>query len=143
MIGILLSVIAGIAMSLQGVFNTRLAEKIGLWETNTFVQGSGFIITLLITWFFGKGNFKDITNSKKLYLFGGVLGVIIIFTVMMGIKNLGATCSIGIILVAQLTAAGLIDALGLFDTNKVTFGLNEVLGVILMIIGVVVFKWKF
>lgn len=143
MIGIILSIIAGVAMSLQGVFNTRLSEKIGLWETNTFVQGTGFLLTLAITYFFGKGHFRDITSSKKIYLLGGLLGAIIIFTVMMGIRSLGTTCSIGIILVAQLTSAGIIDAFGLFDTNKIRFGINEFIGVALMIIGIVIFKWKF
>ena len=143
MIGVLLSILAGAAMSFQGVFNTKLSEKIGLWETNTFVQGSAFIITLIITWIFGKGNFKEITSSKKLYLLGGVLGVIIIFTVMMGIKDLGTTCAIGIILIAQLITAALIDAFGLFEMNKITFGANEVIGIILMIAGVIIFKWKF
>ncbi len=143
MIGVLISILAGVAMSFQGVFNTKLSEKIGLWETNTFVQGSAFIVTLIITYFFGKGSFKDITTAKKIYLLGGILGVVIIFTVMMGIKSLGTTCSIAIILVAQLIAAALIDAFGLFDTDKITFGVNEIIGIILMIIGIVIFKWKF
>ncbi|MBL4930529.1 MULTISPECIES: DMT family transporter [Clostridium] len=141
--GIIFSIIAGLAMSLQGVFNTRLSEKVGTWETNAFVQGSAFIVTLIITWFFGKGDFKQLLSAKKLYLLGGVLGVIIIFTVMYGIKDLGATYAIGIILVAQLTAAGLIDAFGVFDSTKITFGINEIIGVVLMIIGIIVFKWRF
>ena len=40
MIAIITAIISGIAMSVQGVFNTRLGEKIGVWETNVFVQGS-------------------------------------------------------------------------------------------------------
>ncbi|WP_191980806.1 DMT family transporter, partial [Clostridium haemolyticum] len=48
MLGFIYSVVAGIFMSIQGVFNTRLSEKMGLWETNTLVQGAGFIITLII-----------------------------------------------------------------------------------------------
>lgn len=54
MIGVLISILAGVAMSFQGVFNTKLSEKIGLWETNTFVQGSAFIVTLIITYFLVK-----------------------------------------------------------------------------------------
>ena len=47
-------------MSLQGVFNTRLSDKIGSWETNTIVQASGLILTLIVLFFFGNGNFKEI-----------------------------------------------------------------------------------
>jgi len=34
MVGVIFSILAGMAMSVQGVFNTRLSEKIGLFESN-------------------------------------------------------------------------------------------------------------
>ncbi|MCY6355194.1 DMT family transporter [Clostridium sp. ZS2-4] len=142
MFGLISSIVAGIAMSLQGVFNTRLGEKIGLWETNVLVQGIGFILTLAILFFLGNGNFKNLSSSNKLYLLGGPLGVIIIFTVMNGIQQLGATYAISAILVSQLLAAGLIDALGLFESKKIHFGTNEILGIVIMIAGIIVFQWK-
>lgn len=129
-------------MSLQGVFNTRLSSKIGSWETNVIVQGSGLILTILILLVFGNGHFKEIKNVNKLYLLGGVLGVIIIFTVMEGISLMGPTYSIATILVAQLTAAGIIDAFGLFDSTKISFGWTKIIGIVIMIIGIVIFKWK-
>ncbi len=108
-------------MTLQGVFNTKLEEKVGTWETNVIVQGTALIVTLIIVTLFGKGNFKAIKDVNKLYLLGGFLGVIIIFTVMKSIGAMGATCGIGIILVAQLASAGMIDAFGLFGTEKYHF----------------------
>jgi transporter family-2 protein len=142
LMGIIFSIIAGIAMSLQGVFNTRVESRIGTWETNAIVQGSAFVITIILALTIGKGSFKNIKDVSKIYLLGGVLGVIIIFTVIEGIKNLGATYSIATILIAQLTAAALIDALGLFECKKISFGLNEILGVMIMIAGIIIFKWK-
>lgn len=142
MLGVILSIVAGVAMSLQGVFNTRLGDKIGTWETNVIVQGSGFILGLIALFIAGSGSFKELKDANKLYLLGGVLGVVIIITVMMGIKSLGPTCAISIILVAQLTAAALIDVFGLFDSVKVPFGTTKVIGVIVMIAGILIFKWK-
>lgn len=142
MIGILFSIIAGAFMSLQGVFNTKLSEKIGSWETNFVVQLSGAVLTLIIMLIFGKGELREIKNANKLYLFGGVLGVAIIFTVMEGMKNLGPTYAVATILVAQLITAALIEAFGLFEASKVKFTLNEIIGVVIMIIGIIVFKWK-
>ena len=129
-------------MSFQGVFNTRLGDKIGIWETSITVQASALILTLLILLTFGNGHLKDIKTCNKLYLLGGVLGVIIIFTVMKGIKELGPTYSIATILVAQLATAALIDAFGLFDTERLTFGISKYIGVAIMILGIVIFKWK-
>ena len=142
MIAIIFAIISGISMSVQGVFDTRLSEKIGLWETNVLVQGSALILTLLITFFFGKGSYNELKAVNKLYLLGGVLGVIITFTVMISIGKLGATYAIGIILIAQLLAAALIDAFGLFGSEKLSFHFKEVLGIIIMLIGIIIFKWK-
>lgn len=130
-------------MSVQGVFNTKLSDKIGTWETNAIVQGSALVLTLIILFFFGNGNFKEIKSANKLYLLGGVLGVVITFTVILSIKSLGTTVGIGTILIAQLLAAALIDAFGLFGSEKVPFSFHEILGIVIMIAGIVLFKWKF
>ncbi|ERI95213.1 hypothetical protein HMPREF1982_00438 [Clostridiales bacterium oral taxon 876 str. F0540] len=142
MLGVILSIVAGVAMSLQGVFNTRLGDKIGTWETNVIVQATGLVLSLIAFFIAGSGSFKNIKDANKLYLLGGALGVVIIITVMIGIKSLGPTCAISIILVAQLTAAALIDAFGLFDSAKIAFGTNKIIGVIIMIVGILIFKWK-
>lgn len=42
MLGFLSAILAGAAMSVQGVMNTRLGEKVGTLETNAFVQLIGF-----------------------------------------------------------------------------------------------------
>jgi transporter family-2 protein len=143
MMGVIFSIIAGVAMSLQGVFNTRLGEKIGTLETNVIVQASGLLLSIIALLIAGNsGNFKNIKYANKLYLLGGALGVVIIITVMMGIKSLGPTYAISIILVAQLIGAALIDAFGLFDSTKIVFGTTKIIGVIIMIIGILIFKWK-
>jgi len=141
-LGVIFSIIAGISMSLQGVFNTRVSEKIGLWETNVFVQFTGLILTLIILLIAGNGDFKAIKEVNKLYLLGGALGAIIIFTVMMGISSMGPTCSIAIILVAQLLAAGIIDSFGMFDSPQIKFALSKFIGLGVMIVGIIIFKWK-
>ena len=142
MFGFICAIVSGIAMTLQGVFNTRLEGKIGTWETSTIVQGTGLILALIILFSAGKGDFKNIKDVNKLYLTGGILGVIIIFTVMKSISTLGTTIGIGTILVAQLASAGLIDYFGLFGSERTSFGLSQIIGVIVMIAGIIIFKWK-
>ena len=142
MIPILFAIISGAAMSLQGVFNTKLGEKIGLWETTVLVQGIALISALIVSFIFGKGNYRELQNTNKLYLLGGILGIIITFTVMKSISGMGATCGIAIILVSLLLTAALINAFGLFGSEKISFGFKEILGIAIMIVGIVVFKWK-
>ena len=73
MIGFICAIISGISMTLQGVFNTRLSEKIGSWETNTIVQASGLALTLIILLFFRKGDFRAVKEVNKLYWWQRVL----------------------------------------------------------------------
>lgn len=142
MIGFICAIISGISMTIQGVFNTRLNEKIGSWETTTIVQATGLALALVILCFFRKGDFGAIKDVNKLYLLGGFIGVIITYTVMVSIGSLGTTLGIGTILVAQLASAGLIDYFGLFGSEKSNFGVSQIIGVIVMIAGILIFKWR-
>ncbi len=142
MLGVIFSVIAGAAMSFQGVMNTRLSDKIGLYESNTFVQGTAFLLSLIVTLILGKGDFGKLVTVNKLYLLGGVLGIIITITVMLGIGKLSPTVAISVILIAQLITAALIDAFGILGSEKVSFDFTKLLGIALMIGGVIVFKLK-
>lgn len=142
MFGIIFAIISGISMSIQGVFNTKLSEKIGLWETTVLIQGIALICSIIISLFIRDGNYTNLKNINKYYLIGGVLGVVITYTVVKSISLMGATLGIGIILVAQLLAAAIIDAFGLFGTNKIKFTLNNFIGIAIMIVGIIIFKWK-
>ncbi|MBU5450799.1 DMT family transporter [Acetivibrio sp. MSJd-27] len=140
MLGFIMSAIAGAAMSIQGVMNTRLGEKIGLYESNAFVQGTAFLLSLIAVVVFGKGSFRSILEVDKLYLFGGVLGIVITITVMMGIGKLSPTIAISTILISQLLVAALIDAFGWMGSERVAFDWTKYVGIGLMIAGVVLFK---
>ena len=141
MFGFISAIISGIAMSVQGVFNTRVSEKIGDMETNVIVHGTAVIKAIILVLIRGKGEFKAIKDVNKLYLLGGALGIVITLTVMLSIKSLGTTIGIGTILIAQLAAAAIINAFGLFGSEKVPFSLHQFLGLALMVIGIIVLKW--
>lgn len=142
MIGFLFSVIAGAAMSVQGVMNTRLQEGIGLWEANAYVQGTAFALSLIVMWIFGSGSWKAIADVPRGYWLGGALGLVITVTVMLSIRGLNATVAISAILIAQLLVAALIDAFGWMGQERVAMGIRQYIGLALMLGGVVLFKLK-
>ena len=142
MFGIICAIISGIAMSIQGVFNTRLGEKIGVWETTLLVQAIALMVSIVIFFFLRDGSYAYLRNSNKMYLFGGVLGVVITFTVIKSVSSMGPALGIGIILISQLLSAALIDVFGLFGSERIKFSLNHFLGIAIMIIGIVIFKWN-
>lgn len=140
--GIIFSVVAGVLISFQSIFNTRASEKIGLWETNIVVHGLGLLLAVMVFLFIGEGNFSKIQEVRKLYLIGGACGVMIVFSAMKGVSLLGPTISIAVMLVAQLLMALSIELLGLFGTDKVSFHITQPLGLVLMVAGIFLFKWK-
>lgn len=142
MLGILFSIIAGAAMSVQGVMNTRLSEKIGLYESNMFVQGTAFVFSLAALFLLGKGDLGKLGETPKIYWLGGFIGLIITLTVMLAIKGLSPTIAISIILISQLLVAALIDFFGLLGAEKAAFTWQKYIGTALMIGGVVLFKWE-
>ena len=143
MLGIIAAIVAGAAMSFQGVMNTRLSDTIGMYESNVFVQGTAFVLGVVAMLLLGKGDILQIAAvENKLYLLGGVLGLVITITVMMAIGNLSPTYAISTILISQLLVAAIIDAFGWLGSEKVPFTWNKYAGVALMIAGVVLFKWR-
>ena len=122
--GFLACILAGAAMSIQGVMNTRLSEHIGTMETNAFVQCVAAVLSLLVLVFWRTGSFAALGAAPKYCWFGGVLALV-------------AT-----ILIAQLSAAAAIDAFGIMGTEKLAFGWSKWAGLALMTGGVLLFKMK-
>ena len=140
--GWLFAALAGALMSVQGVMNTRVSEKIGLYESNVIVQGSAFALSLFALWILGKGQMREIGQVNKVYLLGGAIGLVITVTVMLGMQSLSPTLAVSTILIAQLIVAALIDGFGWMGAEKVPFHWQQFAGVALIAGGVVLFKWK-
>ena len=138
--GIIFSIVAGMAMSVQGVMNTRLGEGIGSLEANALVQGTAFALSLAALMLWRQGSFTALGGVNRLYWLGGVLGIVITLTVMLGIKSLGTTVAISLILISQLLVAALIDAFGLMDSERLAFGWNKYAGLAVMCGGMLLFR---
>ncbi len=144
MIGILVAIISGALMSIQGVFNTGVTKQTNIWLSSSFVQLSAFVVCLAAWFFTGRessvGSLFRIDN--KYMLIGGVLGAFITFTVIKSIETLAPARAIMIIVVSQLIIAYLIELFGMFGVEKSGFDWTKLVGVALAVAGIVVFKWK-
>ncbi len=140
--GFLACILAGAAMSIQGVMNTRLSEHIGTMETNAFVQCVAAALSLLVLVFWRTGSFAALGAAPKYCWFGGVLALAITVTVMLGMGRLGPTLAVATILIAQLATAAAIDAFGIMGTERLAFGWGKWAGLALMTGGVLLFKMK-
>lgn len=145
MFGMIAALISGALMSIQGIFNTQVTEKTGSWITNTFVQLTGFLVCLCI-WFVRERKMTSFMNLMKVepkyLLTGGILGAFITFTVILGMSSLGPAKAVMLIVAAQLIVAYLIEVFGWFGVEKVGFDWMKLLGTLLFLAGIVVFKIK-
>ena len=143
MFGMIAALVSGALRSIQGVFNTQVTEKTGSWITNTFVQLTGFLVCLCI-WFIKERNMTSFSNlmtvEPKYLLTGGIFGAFITFTVIMGMSSLGPAKAVMLIVAAQLIVAYLIEVFGWFGVEKVGFDWMKLLGTLLFLAGIVVFK---
>ena len=144
MLGMLLSILSGALMSIQGVFNTEVTKQSGIWTASGFVQFTALLVCVAAWFVTGReGSIAAIfAVDKKYMLLGGAMGAFITYTVIKGVELLGPAKAIMFIVVSQLIVAYLIELFGLFGQEKAPFDFSKLIGMALMIGGIVVFKWK-
>jgi len=144
MLGMLLSILSGALMSIQGVFNTGVTKQSSIWVASGFVQFSALLVCVA-AWFF-TGRQGSVANlfaiDNKYMLLGGAMGAFITYTVIKGVEILGPAKANMFIIVTQLLVAYLIELFGLFGTQKASFDISKLIGMVLLIAGIIVFKWK-
>ena len=83
------------------------------------------------------------TNVEAKYnLLGGVIGAFITITVIRSMGSLGPARAVMLIVISQLAVAYLIELLGIFGVERADFQWRKLLGMLICIAGVVIFKWK-
>lgn len=138
--GLLLAFMAGALVSVQNIFNKKVEEHAGSWPTTTLVLGMGFAASLTIGLFAeGRGLFV-LDNMQVWYWFSGLLGVGVVTCIVQGVKLLGPTFATSIILTSQLALALIWDSFGWLGIDKVPFTPNKLLGVLVIVAGIMVFK---
>lgn len=142
--GIIIALISGALMSIQGVFNTGVTKETSVWIAAGFVQFSALIVCIVAWFFCGKESSVAALwqVDHKYMLLGGVLGAFITFTVIESMNRLGPARSVMLIVISQLLIAYIIELLGIFGVEKAEFEWRKLVGMIIAIIGVVIFKWK-
>ena len=144
MLGMLLSILSGALMSIQGVFNTGVTKQSSIWMASGFVQFSALLVCVAAWFMTGRqGTVASLfAIDNKYMLLGGAMGAFITYTVIKGVDILGPAKANMFIIVTQLLVAYLIELFGLFGTEKASFDMSKLIGMVLLIAGVIVFKWK-
>lgn len=143
MLGILIAILSGALMSVQGVFNTQVTKQSGIWVANAFVQFTALVVCLAV-WLFSadRASFASLLKVEPKYmLLGGAIGTFITYTVIKSMEQLGPARSVMFIVVSQVILAYVIEIFGFFGVEKQPFEMKKLLGAGVMIAGIVIFKW--
>ena len=144
MIGFLIALLSGALMSIQGVFNTEVTKQTSLWVSTGWVQLSAFMVCVL-AWIFtgGRESVAALWQVDHKYtLLGGVIGAFITITVIQSMGALGPAKAAMLIVISQLIVAYVIELLGMFGTMQQPFEWRKILGMLIAIAGIVIFKWE-
>ncbi len=143
MVGFFIALLSGALMSVQGVFNTQVTKTAGIWVANAFVQFSALLVCLAAWFFTDRSSFMNLLKVEPKYmLLGGVIGAGITYTVIKGMELLGPAKAVMLIVISQLIVAYGIELFGLFGVEKQPLEVRKLIGMVIAIAGVIIFKWK-
>ena len=139
--GIIIALISGALMSIQGVFNTKVTEQSSMWVAAGWVQFSAFLTCVGLWLFTGRQPVGDLLQvTPKYVLLGGVIGALITYTVVKSMSGLGPAQAALLIVVSQIVVAYCIELFGLFGVEKADFQWRKLIGALVAVAGIVIFR---
>ncbi|WP_422124482.1 DMT family transporter [Planococcus sp. X10-3] len=138
--GTLFALLGGFFLTFQSVANATISNQIGSWQAAAMTQLTGFVLAILIVIMIRDRSYRQLSQVSPLYASGGMLAAIVLFSNMTAVHIMGVTLTIAIFLIAQLVLAIAIDGRGWFDMSEKRIGRTQIVGVLMMIVGVIVLK---
>ncbi|HEX6761221.1 MAG TPA: DMT family transporter [Gaiellaceae bacterium] len=136
-VAVALTVLGGLAGSVQVAVMGRFGSRIGVVEALTFATGIQLVLSLgiLLLARSGLGGLGGAFRAPAWMWLGGVMGLTIVFTITFAQPRIGATATIGILIAGQLVMGVLIDRFGLFGVAQIAISPVRLAGVALLGIG--------
>lgn len=139
--GILIALLSGALMSVQGVFNTDVTKHTSLWVSTSLVQFSALVVCLIAWAVADRTPFTALAQVPNKYtLLGGVLGAFITVTVVKGMGLLGPAKAAMLIVISQIAVAWLIELFGIFGMEQQPFSVRKLIGLLIAVAGIITFE---
>ena len=132
-----LAVSAGIAGSLQVALMSRLGERIGVLQAlafSTLLTAVLAAVALLLVRRTLAG-YERALHQPWWMLTGGVMGLLIVFTVTYAGPRIGVAATVGILIAGQLVMGAAIDRWGLLGSERIALHWPRLLGIVLLAMG--------
>ena len=132
-----LTAVVGGMIALQAPINSVLGRRIGTLPAASVSFAIGTVVLVALALLFG-GGFGKLGEAKNLswvYLTGGILGAAYVTTVLVTVRSLGAGGVVAATIAGQLTAAVIVDQLGILGVEKQVVTAPRLAGVLLLAAG--------
>lgn len=139
-IGAALAAVAGTLVGMQNIFNSKVDRQVGPWTTTTLVLGLGFLASLMMGLIFERGGMFKGGEMEPWFWFSGLIGVGVVTCLTQGIRLLGPTYAVSILLSSQIVVALILDSFGWMGLVQVAFTPKQAIGVLVIVAGIAVFK---
>jgi bacterial/archaeal transporter family-2 protein len=132
-----LAVSAGLAGSVQVAIMSRLGERIGVLEALAFSTAltAGVAVLILLAAHHSLAGFGRAVHQPWWMLLGGLMGLLIVFTVTYSGPRIGVTATVGILIAGQLAMGAAIDRWGLFGSERIALHWPRLVGIALLAVG--------
>jgi transporter family-2 protein len=132
-----LTVLVGGMIALQAPINSVLGKRIGTLPAATVSFAIGTVVLIVLALVFG-GGFGRVGEARHLqwyYLTGGLLGAAYVTCVLVTVRTLGAGGVVAATIAGQLTAAVVVDQLGVLGLEKAAITGPRLAGIALLAAG--------
>jgi transporter family-2 protein len=133
---IIVAVIGGVAITLQGQFMGLMDLVMGTRESVFITYASGGALVALIVLLSRGGNLKAWQGVPWYAFSAGLLGLVIVGTIGYVVPRLGVAKGFTLIVASQFLLAALIDQFGWFGATVRPIDLPRTLGLLIMLAGV-------
>jgi transporter family-2 protein len=132
-----LAVAAGLAGSIQVALMSRLGERIGVLEALAFSTLLTAVLAFAILLLARRSvdGYERAVHQPWWMLLGGVMGLLIVFTVTYAGPRIGVAATVGILIAGQLAMGAAIDKWGLFGSERINLHWPRLLGIGLLAVG--------
>ena len=132
---IVVGLIGGIAVGLQGPMSGVMSAKLGPLGSSLIIHVGGALVSGILLMFVGGVNFRELQTVPRPYLFAGVFGVVLYITLAFTLPRVGATVSIALLILAELVVSVILDHFGWLGQPQHPFSLARALGIALIVGG--------
>ena len=135
-LAVLLTALVGGVLALQAPINAGLGRATGQLPAALVSFTVGTVLLLVIVALTGNaGGLTSTLDVRWYYLAGGVLGAAYVTVALIAVKSIGAGGVAAATITGQLTAAVVIDRLGILGLEKTQFSAARTAGVVLLLAG--------